>query len=82
MERPYRMPGGNVLAYVAAAGSFFILCVMLIPGSPSRLVWPLEWIILGALTATGAGFWFAARGYRERVRERDRARLVLEDYAS
>ena len=81
LERPYRMPGGNVLAYVAAAGSLFILCVMLVPGSPSMLVWPLEWLILGALSATGLGFWFTARRYRQRVSEEDRAELILEDYA-
>jgi len=81
LERPYRMPGGNALAYVAAAGSLFILCVMLVPGSPSRLVWPLEWFILGTLSLTGIGFWFAARRYRRRTSERDRAELILEDYA-
>lgn len=82
LERPYRMPGGSALAYVAAAGSLFILCVMLAPGSPSQLVWPLEWLILGALSVTGVGFWFAAAAYRQRVSEADRARLILEDYAS
>ena len=82
LERPYRMPGGNILAYIAAAGSLFILAVMLIPTSPSVLVWPLEWAILGTLSATGLGFWFAARRYRQRVSEEDRARLILEDYAS
>ncbi len=82
LERPYRMPGGSALAYVAAAGSLFILCVMLAPGSPSQLVWPLEWLILGALSVTGVGFWFAAAAYRQRVSEMDRARLILEDYAS
>ncbi|MEE2898445.1 MAG: APC family permease [Gemmatimonadota bacterium] len=82
LERPYRMPGGSVLAYVAAAGSLFILCVMLAPGSPSQLVWPLEWLILGALSVTGVGFWFAAAAYRQRVSEADRSRLILEDYAS
>jgi APA family basic amino acid/polyamine antiporter len=82
LERPYRMPGGNALAYVAAAGSLFILCVMLVPGSPSMLVWPLEWLILGALSATGLGFWFTARRYRQRVSEEDRAKLILENYAS
>tara|TARA_B100000809_G_scaffold241710_1_gene265127 strand:- start:1778 stop:3235 length:1458 start_codon:yes stop_codon:yes gene_type:complete len=82
LERPYRMPGGNALAYVAAAGSLFILFVMLVPGSTSRLVWPLEWLILGTLSITGIGFWFAARGYRQRVSEDDRARLILEEYAS
>jgi amino acid transporter len=81
MERPYKMPGGNVLAYIAAAGSLFILAVMLIPTSPSMLVWPLEWLILGALSATGLGFWFGARRYRQRVSEADRAKLILENYA-
>jgi amino acid transporter len=81
LERPYRMPGGSSLAYVAAGGSIFILCSMLLPGSPSRLVWPLEWLILGALTATGIAFWFAAARYRAAVSEDARARLILEDYA-
>jgi len=82
MERPYTMPGGNVLAYVAAAGSLLILAVMLIPTSPSVLVWPLEWAILGALSVTGIGFWIGARRYRDAVPEEDRARLILEEYAS
>ena len=82
LERPYRMPGGNALAYVAAAGSLFILLVMLVPGSPSMLVWPLEWFILGTLGAAGLAFWLAARAYRRLVSEEDRAQLILEDYAS
>jgi APA family basic amino acid/polyamine antiporter len=81
LERPYRLPGGNALAYVAAAGSLFILLVMLVPGSPSQLVWPLEWFVLAALSVTGLAFWFSARGYRQRVSEDDRAKLILEDYA-
>jgi hypothetical protein len=44
-------------------------------------VWPLEWAILGALTATGIAFWFAAARYRAAISEEARARLVLEDYA-
>ncbi len=81
MERPYRAPGGNALAYVAAAGSLFILGVMLVPTSPGALTWPLEWYILGALSVAGLGFWLAARRYREAVSEDERARLILEDYA-
>jgi amino acid transporter len=81
LERPYRMPGGRVLAYIAAAGSVFILGVMLFPGSPSMLVWPLEWAILGVLIVTGVVFWLGAGGYRRGVSEDDRARLILEEYA-
>ncbi|HUF75634.1 MAG TPA: hypothetical protein VMM35_05115, partial [Longimicrobiales bacterium] len=81
LERPYRMPGAPLLAYVAAAGAVFIMVVMLIPGSPSMLVWPLEWLILGALSVTGVAFWLGARGYREAISEDQRARLILEDFA-
>ena len=80
LERPYRMPGGKVLAYVAATGSVFILGVMLVPGSPGALIWPLEWLILLSLIVTGVCFWFGARRYRQRVNEDDRAELILEDY--
>jgi amino acid transporter len=80
LHRPYRMPAAGVLAYVAAGGSFLILGVMLFPGSPSMLVWPLEWIILGALTIAGVGFWFGGSRYRRGVDEPDRARLILEEY--
>ena len=75
------MPGGRVLAYIAAAGSLAIVGVMLFPGSPSMLVWPLEWIILGVLTLGGVGFWLGAADYRSGVSEDERARLILEQYA-
>ncbi|HSH74247.1 MAG TPA: APC family permease [Longimicrobiales bacterium] len=81
LERPYRMPGGRVLPHVAAAGALFILCVMLFPGSPSMLVWPLEWAILGALVLAGLVFWRAAGAYRGRLTEDERSRLILEEYA-
>jgi APA family basic amino acid/polyamine antiporter len=81
LERPYRMPGGTSLAYVAAVGSVFILGVMLVPGSPGMLVWPLEWAILGGLTTAGGAFWLGAREYRRTVSEHERAHLILEGYA-
>jgi amino acid transporter len=81
LERPYRVPGGMLLARVAAAGSLFILGAMLVPGSPSALAWPLEWSIMAVLAASGVAFWFGARGYRQRITEAQRARLVLEEYA-
>jgi len=82
MARPYRAPGGTVLGYVAATGSLFILAVMLAPGSPSRLVWPLEWAILGTLGIGGLSFWLGARGHRSTVSEEERAALILEEYGS
>lgn len=81
LERPYRAPGGALFPRVAAAGSVFILCVMLVPGSPGALSWPLEWLVLAVLGASGFAFWLGARGYRQRIDEPERARLILEEYA-
>ena len=81
LERPYRMPGGNALAWIAAAGSLFILLVMLTPGSPGMLVWPLEWVILGLVSVAGVGFWVAGSRHRGKIDETERAGLILEDYA-
>lgn len=81
LERPYRMPGGTLLPWVAAAGSLLILGVMVLPGSPSMLTWPLEWLILGALSGTGVAFWLGGKTLRERVSEVERARLILEEHA-
>jgi amino acid transporter len=81
LKRPYRMPGGKILPGLAVLGSFFILGVMLFPGSPAMLVWPLEWLILGVFSLAGVWFWYRAKRHRERISEEQRARLILEDYA-
>ena len=45
------------------------------------LVWPLEWMILAALSAGGVWFGIAGRRYREQITEPERARQILEEYA-
>ena len=79
LDRPYRLPAGNGIAGLAAAGSLFILLAMVIPGSPEVLVWPLEWIILVALCLCGVVFWIRGRQQREETDERQRARLILDE---
>ncbi len=80
LRRPYRMPGGKVVAYAAALGSLGILLVMLCPGSPGMLAWPLEWLILLSMSMGGVWCWFAGRPSRDRIAESSRARLILDDY--
>ncbi len=79
--RPYRIPGGPVIPALAVLGSLFILAVMLIPGSPAALRWPLEVVILGSFAALGVLFWIAGKRHRARVPEQERAYLILEQYA-
>jgi APA family basic amino acid/polyamine antiporter len=45
MNRPYRLRGGTVIGWIAvfmAAG----ICILYLPGMPSSLVWPYEWMIV------------------------------------
>jgi len=44
------------------------------------LAWPLEWMILLSLSASGVCFWSAAARYRNRIEETERAKLILKDY--
>ncbi|MBA2694709.1 MAG: APC family permease [Ornithinimicrobium sp.] len=53
MERPFRTPGGvgtGITAIVLATG----LGVLFLPGMPSALIWPYEWIIFGGWGLAGA----------------------------
>ena len=45
MPRPFRVRGGRTVGGLAAALSFG-LAVLFLPGMPSGLVWPYEWIVL------------------------------------
>jgi amino acid transporter len=80
-HRPYRIPGGLWIPYAAVAGSILILLVMVTPGSPAALVWPLEVGILVGFSVLGGLFWWAGRAYRTALHESERARLILERYA-
>ncbi|HWM72123.1 MAG TPA: APC family permease [Nocardioides sp.] len=46
MERPFRVPSGNVVGTLAAVLSLG-LAVLFLPGMPAALIWPYEWVILG-----------------------------------
>lgn len=56
MERPYRVHGGTFVGWVAVIMSLGV-CVLYMPGMPSSLVWPYEWIIVIAWTLLGIIFY-------------------------
>jgi APA family basic amino acid/polyamine antiporter len=56
MRRPYKVRNKAVF-YLGAAMAGFIILLMLFPGTPAQLEWPLEYIILGVWMLMGyAGF--------------------------
>ena len=52
LERPYRVPYGNLVGWLALLLSFG-LGLLYLPGSPSALVWPQEWAIVIAWAFLG-----------------------------
>jgi amino acid transporter len=52
MERPFRVSGGPVVGVLAALLTLG-LGVLYLPGMPAALIWPYEWLILGAWWAVG-----------------------------
>lgn len=53
MERPFRLPGGTSIGWIAMLMSIGI-AVLYMPGMPSALVWPYEWIIIVVWAIFGA----------------------------
>ena len=47
MERPFRVPSGNVVRTLAGAVLSLGPAVLFLPGMPAALIWPYEWVILG-----------------------------------
>lgn len=45
MKRPFILRGGGVVGWVALLMSIGV-CVLYMPGMPSALVWPYEWVII------------------------------------
>jgi amino acid transporter len=52
MDRPFRVSGGTGVGVLAAVLSLG-LGVLYLPGMPAALIWPYEWIILGAWWLAG-----------------------------
>ena len=79
LRRPYRTPAPLVVGWLAVLATAFFI-VLYLPGSPSALVWPEEWVIvlawggLGALLVPGLRRRTSVLGLRQ-------AWLILGDYA-
>lgn len=60
MPRPFKVANGTLVGYGALILSLGITALYL-PGSPSALVWPYEWVIVLTWTILGLGFFLWAR---------------------
>ena len=63
MPRPFRLRRGRLVGWLALLGSLGLLALYL-PGSPSALLWPVEWGLVLLWFVLGYGL-FAVSGRKE-----------------
>mgnify|MGYP001795099383 CR=1 FL=1 len=76
-QRPYKVPFGVLIPYLAAAGSALILAIAIWSLSDFSDGVPLEWFMLGSWLAIGALFWVLSAKMRKSVEEAERTELIL-----
>ena len=78
LERPYRVPGGQLTAALAAVSSLLMVGLALYePAIAAAGRVPMEWTVLIVWTLLGCVFWVAAQGLRRRISEPERRALIL-----
>ncbi len=80
LPRPYRAPAGGLIGVLAILTTVFFILLYL-PGSPSALVWPQEWIIVLAWVVLGALFGLGIRKRVDAMGRRRQEDLILGEYA-
>ena len=60
MPRPYRVPGGMIVGWMALLLSL-ALASLYLPFSPAALAWPAEWLILLGWSLLGIAFYRSSK---------------------
>ena len=81
LPRPYRVAAPALVGWLAVAATVFFVLLYL-PGSPSALVWPEEWLIVLLWVGLGAGLAAGIRSRMAALGAARQARLILGDHAS
>ncbi len=79
LERPYRIRHAGIIGTLALLVIVFFILLYL-PGSPSALVWPQEWIIILSWIVLGIVVVFLMR--KRFVSREEQAKLILGEALS
>ena len=78
LPRPYRVPGGRMVAGLGTCAAAMTLLALVLPMSPAGFGWPMEWGILLFWIALGGVLWVGSGSYRESISEGERGRILLQ----
>jgi amino acid transporter len=76
LARPYRVPAAGVMG-PAALVTTALFVMLYLPGSPSALLWPQEWVILLAWVVLGVVFALGSRQRMQALAPGEQARAIL-----
>jgi amino acid transporter len=80
LARPYRAPLPGLVGILALVTTVCFV-VLYLPGSPSALVWPYEWMVILVWILLGAVFALGLRRRVSAIGRKRQAELVLGEYA-
>ncbi len=75
LERPYKTPAPKLVGSLALVTTVLFILLYL-PGSPSALIWPQEWLIVLVWTALGIAFYLSSS-----TPTTDQAKAILGPYS-
>jgi amino acid transporter len=81
LERPYEVSRPRLTGFLALAATLFFVLLYL-PGSPSALIWPQEWIIILLWVLLGLGFYAGSRGRQAALGPKEQSLAILGDAAA
>ena len=77
---PIAFPPPSSWGTLALLATVFFICLYL-PGSPSALIWPQEWLIVLLWALLGVAFFAVARGRVSEMGRDHQRKAILGDYA-
>ena len=80
MKRPWVAPGGIASGVIAAIACILMFIFIIVPGMPSALVWPHEYIIFIAFLVLGIIYYYMTPAIREKIPPEQLEYLILGEY--
>lgn len=80
MDRPYQMPGGIKMGYLAVIFSSIMLLLLVVPSSPGALKWPVEWGIVLIWALLGWVMYRLSASQRSSLDAIEQRKMVLGKY--
>jgi len=81
MERPWRAWGGVFSGAIAALACILMFIFIIVPGMPSALIWPIEYIVFAAFTILGIIYYYMTPAIRKKIPLEQLEYLMLGEYS-